>query len=183
MLLISLPHSINDYEYFFCHWSGDLLYHKNKEYETDKIPVKLKIALEACDQPYNLKCLKKASKKSNLNLSKKIIFVSRIMVFLCRFSFFIAKRYADFKFDYFLDSSQSIQYFNSISPQNCLNDLCLPRTLFSAKTSKAFTKNGVILIGVFLPSRAMHAWIIENGSQPDPTDDIWHLYRPIAAIC
>jgi hypothetical protein len=28
----------------------------------------------------------------------------------------------------------------------------------------------------------MHAWIIENGTQPDPQDREWILYRPLLAL-
>jgi hypothetical protein len=39
-----------------------------------------------------------------------------------------------------------------------------------------------LIIGVFLPSRAMHAWIIENHMQPDPQDRSWTSFQPVALI-
>ena len=50
-------------------------------------------------------------------------------------------------------------------------------------STEIFNEEGVVFIGAFLPSRAMHAWVIEKGIQPDQRDNIWHQYRPIAAIC
>lgn len=28
----------------------------------------------------------------------------------------------------------------------------------------------------------MHAWIVEDGKQPDPFDDMWINFQPVAAI-
>jgi hypothetical protein len=61
--------------------------------------------------------------------------------------------------------------------------LCLPRSLFVSKTSIEFQNSGAVLIGVYLPSRIMHAWVIEGGAQQDQQDKIWHQFKPIAAIC
>jgi hypothetical protein len=40
----------------------------------------------------------------------------------------------------------------------------------------------VVVIGVFLPSRAMHAWTIEGNQMADPYDDIWINYQPVAML-
>jgi len=40
----------------------------------------------------------------------------------------------------------------------------------------------VIFIGVFLPSKSMHAWIIEDGIQPDPSDTMWINFQPVAVL-
>lgn len=50
------------------------------------------------------------------------------------------------------------------------------------KTSKTFKKDGILFIGASLPSGKMHAWIIENGIQPDRLDRNWIMYRPMLAL-
>ena len=40
----------------------------------------------------------------------------------------------------------------------------------------------MIFIGVFLPTKLMHAWIIESGELADQFDDIWINFQPVAAI-
>jgi len=62
------------------------------------------------------------------------------------------------------------------------SQLCLARALFSAKTSRRFRAEGVVLIGVFLPARSLHAWVIENGEMADSCDDIWINYQPVATL-
>jgi hypothetical protein len=48
--------------------------------------------------------------------------------------------------------------------------------------SRKFADMGVVLIGVFLPSRSLHAWIIEDGMQPDSSDKQWINFQPVAAV-
>lgn len=61
-------------------------------------------------------------------------------------------------------------------------NLCLPRTFYAAYTSESFRKNGVLFIGIMLPQRTLHAWIIEDGINPDPYDYYWTQYQPLAAF-
>jgi len=63
-----------------------------------------------------------------------------------------------------------------------LNDRCFQRSLLAAKTSLSFSRHGVLLIGAEFSSGEMHAWIIENGEQPDPDDRTWINFRPLLAI-
>ena len=38
-------------------------------------------------------------------------------------------------------------------------------------------------IGIFLPSRNMHAWVIEDNLQTDEWDNYWILYQPLMMMC
>ena len=80
----------------------------------------------------------------------------------------------------------SVEAFDAISKLEThiknKNDLCLQRSLLIMKTSKSFKKNGVLFVGASLPSGKMHAWIIENGVQPDRLDRNWIMYKPLLAI-
>jgi hypothetical protein len=64
-----------------------------------------------------------------------------------------------------------------------LEHRCLQRCLSVAKTSSSFQKSGVIFIGALLPLREMHAWIIEDGQQPDNEDRDWINFTPLLALC
>lgn len=81
----------------------------------------------------------------------------------------------------FANSEDAISVFCKIIPHN-QNNLCLPRSIFAATTSKRFRKEGVIFLGVMHPSRHMHAWIIEDGFNPYKYDMIWTNFSPVALI-
>ena len=184
MKFLSLPFVVGNREYSVCPWTGDLLVVETKckkNQVTSSLPEKVKIALALCDNPYRLK-------RSHDNLNTELIQVKRgkitkkILTFFCSLNFLLARKYSDFKEIYFSDSAAAINFFYSITASYQINKLCLARALFAAKTSNTFDEEGVIFIGAFLPSRSMHAWVIEKGAQPDARDEIWHQYRPIAAI-
>jgi hypothetical protein len=181
MRFINLPYEFNSYKFILSKWTGNLfICNDDYKYKIDYIPEKVKYALEKCNNPYSISLYKKSDE--NLLQSEKKDKIALRMLKISRVNFFIAIYYASIKKNLFSDSIESIKYFNNLLLQFNTNDLCLPRSLFSAKTSKAFNIYGVIFIGVYLPSRSMHAWVIENGMQPDSSDNIWHHYRPIAAI-
>jgi len=162
--------------------TGDLLIQRNKTNVIHYAPCeKVSEALQLCNNPYDLGINKNPTGEPQ-PVSKILRNRARILILLCRFNFFLAQQYASIKGSVFVDSAHAIGYFHLITANDEINSLCLPRTLFAAKTSKAFDKEGVIFIGAFLPSRLMHAWIIEKGIQPDPRDNIWHQFRPIAAV-
>jgi hypothetical protein len=119
----------------------------------------------------------------NIDVSYLTAFYAKSLVFACRHSFPIARLLTLIPLTQFNDTATSIAAFQKIFPggQN-QRTLCLPRTLFALSTSCSFRKDGAAFIGVFLPSRKMHAWIIEANANPDPKDDVWICYRPVAAI-
>jgi hypothetical protein len=145
-------------------------------------PEKLIEAIGICNNPYLSGSYSGKEYSENYN-HHKIANKAKLLVSLCRLNFWVAKQYANFQSCVFCDVSESIAFFRSITSKEKSDSLCLPQSLFAAKTSKLFDQKGVLFIGAFLPARAMHAWIIEDGIQPDPLDNIWHQYRPIAAIC
>lgn len=86
-----------------------------------------------------------------------------------------------FRFPIFDNAVVSCDVFCDIHPQN-QHLLCLPRSVFAATTSKSFRKCGIMVIGAFLPSRRMHAWIMENGRNAWRRDVNWINYTPIAVM-
>lgn len=165
-----------------CPLTGDLLEGPASSLPTTRLPHKLVTALALCDSPYSL------GQPPHHNLSvaeQKADIPRRIsvrLVKICAANVFLARVYSGFRQPIFENAAQSVGFFRSAIPSQQQRNLCLPRALFAAKTSCAFADSGVVLLGAFLPSRLMHAWVIEAGCQPDLRDDIWTQYRPVAAL-
>jgi hypothetical protein len=152
----------------------------------NNFPDKLKRNIILCNQPY---LLDRQSPKtpysmtgdsSCVHLTKR---ASRLVRLWRSNLFWLAHQYASFSKPLLQDSSEAIALFRKETPQFPQNTLCLPRSLFAASASRRFAEAGVLFIGVFLPSRSMHAWILEDGSQPDADDQMWINFQPVAALC
>ena len=173
--------------YFLDRFLGSLLQTSSPQIQVDMhFPEKLKRNLTLCSQPY---LLDRQSPKppysmtgdsSCVHLTKR---ASRLMR-LCRSNlFWLAHQYASFSKPLLQDSSEAIALFRKETTQFPQNTLCLPRSLFASSASRRFAEAGVLFIGVFLPSRSMHAWILEDGRQPDADDQMWINFQPVAALC
>jgi len=159
------------------------------DFQKSDTPLSKKISksLHFCNQPYSLnrKSIesKAASVEPNFNLPLLSKRASQL-VYLCRANLFcLAYKYISFLKPSFENSSQAIDFFRHQVYSKPQDSLCLPRSLFAASASKRFAESGVIVIGVFFPTRSMHAWIIEDGRQPDRHDSMWVNFRPVAMIC
>ena len=102
---------------------------------------------------------------------------------ICKLNFGLGRWFSKLGQPIFKDAGEAIRFFRKYKSGDIQNDLCLPRSLFAASTSKKFKDKGVVFIGVTLPSKSMHAWVIEDGMQPDPYDTMWINFQPVAAIC
>jgi hypothetical protein len=169
-------------------FSGSLIeiiadYKKSDTTLTNKITK----SLHFCNQPYSLNVNlikpKKTTPEHKFNaplLSKR----ATLLVYLYRVNlFWFAYKYVSFLKPSFENSSQAIDFFRRQDYSAPQDSLCLPRSLFAASASRRFAEAGVLFLGVFLPSRSMHAWIIEDGRQPDIDDSMWINFRPVAAFC
>ena len=90
--------------------------------------------------------------------------------------------YSYFQYKVFEKTKDAFSYIADLEDHKYGSENCFQRTLLAAKTSKTFKKDGVLFIGAELSSFNMHAWIIENNSQPDFEDRAWINYRPLLAI-
>lgn len=179
----NLPIAERENFYFMCSWTGALMQSQSDGLvKIEPLNKKLEVALKFCHKPYSMRNISSSLDCTHI-CSQRQKARAKLMIYLSQFNLLIARKYASYSKPFFNRSSDAINFFHEATPSSERSKLCLPRSLFAAKTSKSFKDAGVILIGVFLPSRQMHAWIIEDGQQPDPYDNIWHLYRPVAAIC
>lgn len=165
-----------------CPLTGDLLEEPASFASPVQLPDKLVCALASCDSPYKLV---QPSVHGGTYHGADVEVLRRIssrVIKLSAANFFLARLYAGVRRPIFGSAAHAVEFFRSAMPGPQQRGLCLPRALFAAKTSRAFTTSGVIIFGAFLPSRLMHAWVIEAGCQPDARDDIWTQYRPVAAL-
>ena len=145
----------------------------------------VKKAVALCHNPFLIKSLPISNGAQNTSFSKKdhetAGRVASIMRCLCSVNFFLARLYASLPQPLFESAGEAISFFRSHFHED-QDSLCLPRALFAAKTSRRFQRDGVVLVGAFLPARDMHAWVIEGGSQADQEDCSWTNYQPVAAL-
>ena len=180
--VIPLPIFTNGSHYFFEPFSGLLLSKIGKlTCQISGYDSKLDFFLRLNNQPYKLSCNsfeRKSIKKENSLLDFYAVLLTKFV----KLNFTLGKVLTDLGRSNFSNSNEAIAYYRKHIYPNRQNDLCLPRVLFAAATSKIFKESGVIFIGVFLPSKSMHAWIIEDGAHTDPEDGIWLNYQPVAAL-
>lgn len=161
--------------------TGALLIRKKKRGAClQSYPQKLIESIEVNNNPYKLK---QNQIRPEIHFGTVEARVAATMTRHCNWNFWIAKFYASLPARRFDTAIEAIVSFRSMNHSRSQDELCMPRALFAAKTSRAFPEKGVVFIGVFLPSRNMHAWVIENGTLVDPQDRIWLNFRPVAAIC
>jgi hypothetical protein len=161
---------------------GLLLEYKAYDERAIQLPEIIDDLFRHVSNPYLLKTVRQIPSNKvipNDSLFAKIL--ARIFTLLCLRSFLLFRALSYTRFPIFNSTEEAILFYRKMYP-NEQKELCLPRSLFAACTSKTFTQEGCLFIGVFLPSRAMHAWILEAGKQPDPYDDIWICYQPVAAM-
>lgn len=185
ILMYSISLNINFFgQYFSLDSRFGFLLNKSEPFTSQRDNVeKVKLALIQNHNPYQLNlsdmgCNNEIKRPSALFL----MYYSKFLIRLNQFSFLMAKLFTFIGPRCFEDTAEAIRYFYKMHPGESQKELCLPRALFAASTSKKFKSNGVIFIGVFLPSKNMHAWIIEGGYQPDPFDNIWINFQPVAAL-
>lgn len=185
MKVTILPFRDKEHYYYISPLNGKLYKVDNDVFRKYNIDEKLKKALFVVDNPFSIETLHPnyfPTRKDDL-VFKKLIHYHNILLKLGNGHFFLSRIYASFRRYLFNNSVEAFDAISRIEKQKEFkNELCLQRSLLVMKTSKSFRNNGVLFIGASLPSGKMHAWIIENGGQPDRLDRNWIMYRPLLAI-
>ena len=180
------PISIEDRGFFWtlCPFTGNLLKYKTLPHLKSKPPAKISEALTVCDDPY--KCYMSAEVSAG-SFSKQTQFLlermhSRLQL-IGNKRFFLSRLYASMRQPLFGTTQSALNAISKLpAQQECRDKLCLQRSLLAIKVSRSFPITGVFFIGVQLATLEMHAWIIEDQSQPDYEDRSWINYRPILAM-
>jgi hypothetical protein len=183
----SLPFSSDGIQWVVCPLSGSLLKRpeplSGKRQVSEAVPSIVKIAKRYCDFPYSLNPHLGAERIGGFNVDPRVASRAWATIsWICRRGWFLLSRiYSGFGAPCFDSSAAAFQWLDAHSGTSSVVD-CLPRCMFVAKTSKSFWQQGVLFVGVFLPTRQMHSWIIDGASQPDSTDRHWINYRPLLAL-
>lgn len=180
-----LPFEQGEHTWSICPFSGSLLRSPKTATDSKLIPAKVSAALKYCDNPYS--CESNLRDPLTPNCSEKTLEkLNRMHGILERIGsshFFTSKCYASIRSEIFEDSVAALDAIATLpSQKEYSHRLCLQRSLLVAKVSKSFRKNGVLFVGALLPTIEMHAWIIEDGCQPDTQDRQWILFRPMLAL-
>jgi hypothetical protein len=150
------------------------------------LPFKIRNAVQRCSNPYLISAqsdqtLASSSPPMSADAEKLGRKFAESLTRLSRRQFFCTRFYASLRVPLFATAREAILFFRKHA-EGDQEELCLARALFAAKTSRMFAEHGAVVIGVFLPSRAMHAWVIEGDEMADPYDGIWINYQPVAML-
>lgn len=185
MKVTILPFRDKEHHYYISPFNGKLYKVDNDVFRKPNIDEKLKKALYAVDNPFSIEALHPENHYTQINADdfKKICHYHNILLKLGNERFFLSRIYSSFRRSLFNNSVEAFDAISTIEKQKEFkNELCLQRSLLVMKTSQSFRNNGVLFIGASFPSGKMHAWIIENGVQPDRLDRNWIMYKPLLAI-
>jgi hypothetical protein len=183
----SLPFSIDGAQWTICPLSGSLLRRPvpsgGKLGIFKPFPDLVKVALSHCDFPYSLNPFLLGDQTVGSVAPNG--FANQVWATTTWLSergwFLLTRIYSGIYAPCFDSSAAAFRWLDAHSGTSSSVD-CLPRCMFVAKTSKSFRQQGVLFVGVFLPTRQMHSWIIDGASQPDSTDRHWINYRPLLAL-
>jgi len=182
-----LPYWQDGEWWFVSPWSGSL--YRSSLYphwaEVVILPQKVKDALAICNEPFSCRWspgldqrLFETGKDNRLTLKR----LARTLVVLGNKRFLLSTICAGFNFGILHTTRQAFAAVSSLQGLSSADDACLQRSLLAAMTSRSFVESGVLFIGAELSTAEMHAWIIENGEQPDAEDRTWINYRPLLAM-
>lgn len=181
-----LPFILENHFFYISPFTGSLIrINKKIDNNTFKLNSKVKAALFFVENPFEMKPYNLDLKNDLFNLKKfkKINYYHRILLKLGNNSFFISGLYSIIGNRIIENTEAAFDYISQLDIQkDRRHELCLQRAFLASKISKSFKNKGVLFIGASLPSGKMHAWIIEDNSQPDRLDREWIMYRPMLAI-
>lgn len=181
----SLPHCQDGAWWFVSKWSGSLFRSTLPPHDAllGDIPLKVAEALVFCDNPYLCRSpLKFGSLHSKTEHDYRLIWLAKLFALLGNERFFLSTSLAGLDVRLFDTTRLAFDIISRLPGLSWGDDTCLQRSLLAAMTSKTFHQNGVMFVGAELSTGAMHAWIIEDGEQPDLEDRSWINFRPLLAL-
>lgn len=161
--------SYNQKQFNFTKWFG-ITYLSKRKKENMPLPEEIK-------KPF-LVHLRKADFKT-IEISGYTKIYAVFLLWAAKYCYPLIYILSHFRFNIYNDAQQASWVFQQCTKGKKQKLLCLPRSVFIATTSKRFKEHGTMYIGIFLPSRNMHAWVIEDNLQTDEWDNYWILYQPL----
>ena len=151
-------------------------------FRAKNLPAKVSSALDLCMDPYRLSPTPEIPQVYNVDAELIIKNIYARQSYLRRKNFFLSVLYSRIRKPLYETSAEVFSAIDRQFPEEQFSESCLQRTLTVIKTSKKFKTHGVLFIGAQIPLKNMHAWIIEDGVQPDKTDRRWINYLPLLAL-
>ena len=118
-------------------------------------------------------------KSNEVKISSISKIYAHFLVWAARYCYPLIYLLSHLRLNIYDDAQQASWVFQQCIKGKQQKLLCLSRSIFIATTSKRFKEHGTMYIGIFLPSRNMHAWVIEDNLQTDEWDNYWILYQPL----
>lgn len=178
MSYYSIPIQFKEKCYKMVSWLGLLLEtdrHRDVVISSDKLNI-----LDYVNNPFLLSPTVFNAEKREYN--GFVRFYAKMLVWLCKYCYPIAFLLSHLRLNLFRDGAEASIAFRRIINNKPQKLLCLPRAMFIATTSARFKEHGAMFIGVFLPTRRMHAWVIEDGRHTDYFDNEWICYKPVCMM-
>ena len=145
-----------------------------------KLNKKHKLNIESILNPYNTP-IKYPNPSLKDIYPKSLIYYAKLLIWGYTHCYPILWFLSKFRFNVFPSAINATDAFCKIIGDN-QDTLCLPRSIFVATTSSRFRNFGILVIGAALPSRHMHAWVMEDGRNAWRNDSYWINYIPVAIM-
>ena len=183
MKLTILPYKFENQYFYISPLTGNLVVSHQKINQIN-FAKQLKNNIWYNDFPYKLDPLTSISfEVLNETILSKLKKYNNNLLWLGNKNFFLSCLYSRLNIPIFENTVSAFDHIAELKiHKEMKGKICLQRSLLAAKTSNSFKKNGTLFIGAQLPTGIMHAWIIENGIQPDRQDREWIMYKPLLAI-
>lgn len=163
--------------------SGSLLKRRSPLGQTDAMPAKVAECLRYCMNPYLCAPTPTANESASSTPDElsRLRRMYRTLDGIGSGRFHLSRLYASIHHSVF-SSTNNCLISLSFSLGETARHHCFQRALVAAKSSASFLQTGTLFVGAFLPTVEMHAWIIDDGMQPDPLDREWIHFRPLLAL-
>jgi hypothetical protein len=182
---VSLPYFHDNYWWYVSRFSGSLIRSVHPPLIAGGgLSARLNNALANCENPFGCRWLSTHQPPAPDSFDGRLLDqMNRRLFFLGNRRFLVSIIYAGWNVGMFKSTRLAFSAVSQLpGHKDSPSDRCLQRSLLAAKSSESFRKSGVLFIGAEFSTGEMHAWIIEDGEQPDPDDRTWINYRPLLAL-
>lgn len=170
-MIVNFDVTYNGHVLLFSKWFGiTYLAKDNQSFDNRPLP-------EEIAKPFLVHQRRVESIEVKISSYSKIY--AHFLVWAARYCYPVIYLLSHLRLNVYDDAQQASHAFQQATKDKQQKLLCLPRSVFIATTSKRFKEHGTMYIGIFLPSRNMHAWVIEDNLQTDEWDNYWILYQPL----
>lgn len=167
--------------YFLEPWTGSLLKRETPRESMDLVDPFQAMALYYVDNPYLMRPAVEPDNPGPMPWRARLM--AKALTWLCKKGWFwLACKLSSIPLKCYDYTEDAIYAYRLLYPGKEQKDLCLPRALFARSATENFTDTACVIIGAFLPSVQMHAWVIDGTTNPDYYDEVWINYTPVGIL-